>query len=1200
MSTFLHYTEPFSQDNSSATLDKFNQDYIEKLVYKHLVEESGIDPDLLPLNCPSASGLPVYDLLYRDTDKILKSGDVSAQARKNYGKCEGAIGFIVNGRFRQLDGPPIAFNRKKESKGFGKTTEKLEPRKYHQPYGKPLEVFFARVTLRIWKKVATKANLPMPEFPVIGVDGEAIGFWEWVKATKCPIVITEGEKKALALISRGYAAIGLPGITTGYRVTEKGDWVTKSDGTQYQKATARELHESLQPLDTAGREISIIFDYREGDYSESSEFKAANTTAGLFRSALVKIGKLPGPEKGADDFCVAGGDIDAVIADAKAYRKLAIENQWRRNRQYTPDRTINSRYFHALAPAAGTIMGIKSGLGSGKTQWLEDVIASNPEGKIIVIGSRNGLLLQTAEKCGFYHLNAHNGYQMFKDPNARLCLCFDSLLKLPPEIFEGAIIILDEAESVLRHLLMSSTLKRDREAIKERFTQACRDSDRIILLDGHLTDYTVKLVAKVAGNKTVTKHLNEFKGNCPKVSIYETEKATPTVAEKQDFINLIANSGCPVIATDYSVPEAEALAMTLTDRYGKGLLICSKNSNEPDQIAFQTNPDAWIEQNNPPWIIYTPTLENGLDISKCGWCTDVFGLFCGVLGVNSLIQMLRRVRHPLRQISVLCPRFGLSDSFDHNAYYTNQIKVQIETIINIESGLLGSEEHQAAIRADIDRQLADPLFQAYCHFESQKNLEKSELREFLVEALIDGGYEVDCPSIGSDESKSHFENKVICKEKEAQEIFEAPDISPEEAQDIARSNKATWPERCQAEKSRLKSLLPGIEDTQLWKWEFVRRVRFDDRSLLSQLENSWLFNHPEDAEYLQKSKWEAGKLESFAPDHSSRWLKLKALSKLNIMQFLDPERSWTKDSPEVQKLLKDGGRKDVKKILGNPGKDPIKYVKRLLGLIGRSLVHRKARGEGKKYIETYRYQTEPEVRQTKNGPVRVCSLPENWNELSELTAVRMTKKIEAKKAATKSAESTTPSVLGAVLDDVDIYNIQIAPSRTETTPQNLMEESAAGTLSQVAIEGEGERPTDVCVLGRGGIMLNLDPVIHAECLEFFRLAIASNDRQTALDIKNVLAEVCKNGYADRAAIWSDLTETQQQQFQTLLEPPPIAREFAHRIKESIAYKSSAVAAAIEGDLSEAIDAGKLTYPHVEEELPVASLPPEQLSKPNSP
>jgi hypothetical protein len=169
-----------------------------------------------------------------------------------------------------------------------------EPRRYHQPNGKPLEIFFPRITVRVWKLVAEKAGLSMPEFPVIGLKGEALQFWEWVENTNCPVILTEGEKKAAALISRGYAAIGLPGINSGYRVTEKGDWITKPDGTQYQRATAWELHLALQPLDTAGREITIIFDYRAGDYSESPEFKAASTTAKLFKNAIAKIGELPG------------------------------------------------------------------------------------------------------------------------------------------------------------------------------------------------------------------------------------------------------------------------------------------------------------------------------------------------------------------------------------------------------------------------------------------------------------------------------------------------------------------------------------------------------------------------------------------------------------------------------------------------------------------------------------------------------------------------------------------------------------------------------------------------------------------------------------------------------------------------------------------------------------------------------------------
>jgi len=48
-----------------------------------------------------------------------------------------------------------------------------------------------------------------------------------------------------------------------------------------------------------------------------------------------------------------------------------------------------------------------------------------------------------------------------------------------------------------------------------------------------------------------------------------------------------------------------------------------------------------------------------------------------------------------------------------------------------------------------------------------------------------------------------------------------------------------------------------------------------------------------------------------------------------------------------------------------------------------------------------------------------------------------------------------------------------------------------------------------------------DPETEAECVAFIREAFASSDRRTAIDIQNVLADVCQCGYADRAAIWNE-------------------------------------------------------------------------------
>jgi hypothetical protein len=53
---------------------------------------------------------------------------------------------------------------------------------------------------------------------VVDDKGEALGFWAWVIANpQVAVILTEGVKKAAALLSQGFAAIGLPGIWGGYR-----------------------------------------------------------------------------------------------------------------------------------------------------------------------------------------------------------------------------------------------------------------------------------------------------------------------------------------------------------------------------------------------------------------------------------------------------------------------------------------------------------------------------------------------------------------------------------------------------------------------------------------------------------------------------------------------------------------------------------------------------------------------------------------------------------------------------------------------------------------------------------------------------------------------------------------------------------------------------------------------------------------------
>ena len=1021
----LHYTNKFSQVYNPA-----------ELAYQDCVIKSGIDPETFRLNFECASDRAVYDLLYRDTDPTTNSSSGSAQAKTNYTKCENVCGWIsTNGRFRQLAGPPLAFNIKKEKcKGFGKKgTEKLEPRRYHQPHGKPLEIFFPRVPVAIWELVAAKAGLSMPKYPLIGLDEEAIGFWDWVLESGCPIIITEGEKKAAALISRGYAAIGLPGIHTGYRVTEYGDWVTKSDGTQYQKAIAWKLHSALELLDTEGRVITTIFDYRAGNYSKSPEFKAASTLSKLFKRAIAKIATLPGPAKGVDDFCVAGGDIDAVLSVAEPFSKIQNERLWRMHRGFSPDILTNSRYFDAEAPESGKITAIKSGLATGKTEHLKNKVAADKTGVQINLTYRNSLGLQLAEKLGSYHLDAHDGYKMFANPDARLTLCVDSLLKIPLERLEGCTLIIDESASVIKHLLTSRTLFEKRLDILDRFELACQKCDRIVLTDGHQADWVVSYVSRLSG-KAATKIENLFKGDTPPVFFVRPEADQSMKKFNEWYTQQILDSVCPALATD-SVEKAEAIAKLLEVSHGPGILLTAKTVNEPWAKEFLADPDAYIRKHRPAWLIYSPTAESGVDISIMHKFSDMFCWFVGCIGVDECLQMSRRVRHPQR-ITVFAAERGFGSSKDGDATYYKQISAAIEERVSAEARALTDEALSIATREAIAEQARSPHHETYCKIKAKENFERRDLRGYLFKAFEVGGYAPQWVEAGSSDSDQHSEAKQECRDRAAKQIFDAEDIDLNKALEIERSYSASWAERCQAIKARLKDRLPGIERSPLWTWEFVRLVRFEDRALLSKLEASWLFKNQEDAEYLQRRKWKQ-QLRTFLPDISDRWVKLRVLKTLGIEKFLDPDRSCTADSPEVLDFIKHCKKKAVANVLGYPDKKaPMRYINRLLASTGVKLVAQQIR-EGSERVWSYRYQPEATIRLTRGGAQRICSLPENWEVLAELTATCLSQKVED----LKLAELYEQQGLEVVTDEAINKQIQQS-SVTELTPKDATEGTA--------------------------------------------------------------------------------------------------------------------------------------------------------------
>lgn len=122
----------------------------------------------------------------------------------------------------------------------------------------------------------------MPERINLNPNGEAEGFWSWVMERNVPVIICEGVKKAAALLTQGYAAIGIPGITNGYRVVRD----------EFGKVVSRQLIPDLGAFTITKRTFYICFDFETQPKKIVTVNNAISQLGFLFQKEIVPFKSL--------------------------------------------------------------------------------------------------------------------------------------------------------------------------------------------------------------------------------------------------------------------------------------------------------------------------------------------------------------------------------------------------------------------------------------------------------------------------------------------------------------------------------------------------------------------------------------------------------------------------------------------------------------------------------------------------------------------------------------------------------------------------------------------------------------------------------------------------------------------------------------------------------------------------------------------
>ncbi len=506
---------------------------------------SAIDPKLATLNCESYEpGDLIYERFFAGTDinKVSKRVWKDAQwnyIRKAWGHLErGALVFTgldpdSNWESEMLwvrvkpDEPKTHLNQEKG---------KFETRKYESPPKTPTRVLFFRVTLAIWREIAARAGVAMPTDITLTPDGEAIGFWPWIdEHPEIPITYTEGEKKALSLLSRGQVAIALPGIWNGQRKVkdENGEDVTDERGRKI-----RILHPDLERLAVKGRTIYFAFDRDLKLKTRRNVAKAISATAWLLkeRGCNVKVVVWDGRQgKGVDDFIFNGGDIQTAYQLALPIELYSVKQHCELTYPTTQIELTSEKPYlgeHDIQiPENVKLIGVKAPKGAGKTEWLARREEKDNDGNttsrirgivdrinesfeenygrpmpVILLTHRRNLGAALAERFGLpvaHELKEAGVGKLFG-----YALCVDSMhrrsqVRFDPSAYENALVIIDECEQVLWHLLDANTeVAKHRVEILNNYRLLLSnvlnsEHGRVIVADADLSDVSLNHILDV-------------------------------------------------------------------------------------------------------------------------------------------------------------------------------------------------------------------------------------------------------------------------------------------------------------------------------------------------------------------------------------------------------------------------------------------------------------------------------------------------------------------------------------------------------------------------------------------------------------------------------------------------------------------------------------------------------------------------------
>lgn len=522
---------------------------------------------------------------------------------------------------------------------------------------------------------------------------------------------------------------------------------------------------------------------------------------------------------------------------------------------YKPDIVLNQNKL-VIPKLIKGINYIISACKTGKTTGISEIIKNFvKDGKRVLISTyRNGLIRQTCEKSGARHIHEFKKNTGSINTAPAVGFCPDSchLIQLP-WIEAGMLLVIDEADATMRHILNGDTLGDDQEYKIAHFRAVIQKvldmGGYVVLMEDGMNSTTIDAYTEMIG----ARYPKQIVVNEKQLSHWDVVigQGSSSGLVQDLFVTLGSGDKAIVVADSQSFLENVERVITNNGEPFKVLRVDSKTSEEPYIKEFMGDPDGFLSRNEYELVLISPTAESGVSIWHEGYST-VYGYFTHS-EPRQAIQMLERYRldvprkiycqsHALGAKSIIARLDPAAEIERLNQRYADTIeRARVIAALATEASEVGINlnDHDAFANYEMrENDENSKIFnKLYVEYRCQSAAAKYDMLGNLTQALIDRGHNV--VELKWSFDKGLNDEIKIAKEEilndEAISMSQADGTryTPEEATKKLKDQDLNAVDRLDCRRTILEHKLPGYDLNDVEKVKFVIKGKGKNVSALT-------------------------------------------------------------------------------------------------------------------------------------------------------------------------------------------------------------------------------------------------------------------------------------------------------------------------------------------------------------------------------